>query len=82
MESGGGADTFLFNGAFGQDRVVGFTANDKLVFLGVQGVLPAEDFRAHAATVGQDTVLTFGNDSVTLVGVSLNSLSADGVVIA
>ncbi len=23
MESGGGADTFLFNGAFGQDRVVG-----------------------------------------------------------
>ncbi|WP_277762155.1 polyurethanase [Pseudomonas sp. A34-9] len=82
MESGGGADTFLFNGAFGQDRVVGFTANDKLVFLGVQGVLPAEDFRAHAATVGQDTVLTFGNDSVTLVGVSLNTLSADGIVIA
>jgi Ca2+-binding RTX toxin-like protein len=82
MESGGGADTFLFNGAFGQDRVVGYTSNDKLVFLGVQGVLPAEDFRAHAATVGQDTVLTFGNDSVTLVGVSLNSLSADGVVIA
>jgi Ca2+-binding RTX toxin-like protein len=82
MESGGGADTFLFNGAFGQDRVVGYTSNDKLVFLGVQGVLPAEDFRAHAATVGQDTVLTFGNDSVTLVGVSLNSLSADGIVIA
>jgi Ca2+-binding RTX toxin-like protein len=82
MESGGGADTFLFNGAFGQDRVVGYTTNDKLVFLGVQGVLPTEDFRAHAATVGQDTVLTFGNDSVTLVGVSLNSLSADGVVIA
>ncbi len=82
MESGGGADTFLFNGAFGQDRVLGFTSNDKLVFLGVQGVLPAENFRAHAATVGQDTVLTFGNDSVTLVGVSLNSLSADGIVIA
>ena len=64
MESGGGVDTFLFNGAFGQDRVVGFTSNDKLVFLGVQGVLPTDDFRAHAATVGQDTVLTFGNDSV------------------
>ncbi|WP_339474218.1 polyurethane esterase [Pseudomonas fluorescens] len=82
MTSGGGADTFLFNGAFGQDRVVGFTANDKLVFLGVQGVLPSDDFRAHASTVGQDTVLSFGSDSVTLVGVSLNSLSGDGIVIA
>nr|AFP20145.1 lipase [Pseudomonas sp. CR-611] len=82
MESGGGADTFLFSGAFGQDRVVGYTANDKLVFLGVQGVLPNDDFRAHATAVGQDTVLKFGADSVTLVGVALNSLSADGIVIA
>lgn len=82
LESGGGADTFLFNGAFGQDRVVGYTADDKLVFLGVQGVLPGDDFRAHASAVGQDTVLTFGGDSVTLVGVALGSLSADGVVIA
>ncbi|WP_323160395.1 polyurethane esterase [Pseudomonas fluorescens] len=82
MESGGGADTFLFSGAFGQDRVVGFTGNDKLVFLGVQGVLPGDDFRAHATAVGQDTLLKFGGDSVTLVGVSLSSLSADGIVIA
>ncbi|WP_409317463.1 polyurethanase [Pseudomonas sp. KCJK9016] len=82
MESGGGADTFLFSGTFGQDRVVGFTGNDKLVFLGVQGVLPGDDFRAHASAVGQDTVLKFGADSVTLVGVSLSSLSADGIVIA
>ncbi|WP_423205669.1 polyurethanase [Pseudomonas kribbensis] len=82
MESGGGADTFLFSGAFGQDRVVGFNGNDKLVFLGVQGVLPGDDFRAHATSVGQDTVLKFGADSVTLVGVSLSSLSADGIVIA
>lgn len=82
MESGGGADTFLFNGAFGQDRVVGFTANDKLVFLGVLGVSPSDDFRAHATSVGQDTLLKFGGDSVTLVGVSLSSLSSDGIVIA
>jgi len=62
--------------------VVGYTANDKLVFLGVQGVLPGDDFRAHATAVGQDTVLKFGADSVTLVGVALNSLSGDGIVIA
>ncbi|RON24180.1 polyurethanase [Pseudomonas brassicacearum] len=80
MESGGGVDTFLFSGSFGQDRVVGYQAHDKLVFLGVQGVVANDDVRAHAATVGHDTVLTFGGDSVTLVGVGLDSLS--GVVIA
>jgi Ca2+-binding RTX toxin-like protein len=82
MESGGGVDTFLFSGAFGQDRVVGYQANDKLVFLGVQGVAPNDDFRAHATAVGQDTLLTFGSDSVTLVGVGLDSLSGSGIVIA
>ncbi|WP_285415563.1 polyurethanase [Pseudomonas sp. efr-133-TYG-5] len=82
LESGGGADTFVFSGAFGQDRLVGYTANDKLVFLGVQGVLPSDDFRTHATAVGQDTVLKFGADSVTLVGVALSSLNGDGIVIA
>ncbi len=82
MESGGGVDTFLFSGSFGQDRVVGYQANDKLVFLGVEGVVPNDDFRAHATTVGHDTVLTFGGDSVTLVGVGLDSLSGSGIVIA
>ena len=82
LESGGGIDTFLFSGAFGQDRVVGYQANDKLVFLGVQGVTPDNDYRAHATAVGHDTVLTFGGDSVTLVGVGLDSLSSSGVVIA
>lgn len=82
LESGGGIDTFLFSGAFGHDRVLGYQANDKLVFLGVQGVTPDDDFRAHASVVGQDTVLTFGDDSVTLVGVGLDSLSGVGIVIA
>ncbi|WP_448092783.1 polyurethane esterase [Pseudomonas lini] len=82
MESGGGVDTFLFSGAFGQDRVVGYQANDKLVFLGVQGVAPNDDYRAHATAVGQDTLLTFGSDSVTLVGVGLDSLASGGIVIA
>jgi len=82
MESGGGVDTFLFSGSFGQDRVVGYQANDKLVFLGVQGVVANDDFRAHATAVGHDTVLTIGGDSVTLVGVGLDSLAGTGIVIA
>ncbi|TPG76220.1 polyurethane esterase [Pseudomonas arsenicoxydans] len=79
MESGGGVDTFLFSGSFGQDRVVGYQAHDKLVFLGVEG---NDDFRAHATSVGHDTMLTFGADSVTLVGVGLDSLAGSEIVIA
>lgn len=82
MESGGGINTFLFTGAFGQDKVIGYQASDKLVFMGVQGVAPNDDFRAHATALGHDTVLTFGGDSVTLVGVGLASLSGSGIVIA
>jgi hypothetical protein len=52
------------------------------VFLGIQGVAPNDDYRAHATAVGQDTLLTFGTDSVTLVGVGLDSLAGSAIVIA
>jgi hypothetical protein len=39
-------------------------------------------YAAHATAVGHDTVLTFGGDPVTLVGVGLDSLAGDGIVIA
>ncbi|MFC6296647.1 polyurethanase [Pseudomonas sp. CCM 7893] len=82
MESGGGKNTFLFTGQFGQDKIIGYQATDKLVFMGVDGVNGQYDFHEHAKAVGADTVLSFGGDSVTLVGVGLNSLSADGIVIS
>ncbi|MGH8382716.1 polyurethane esterase [Pseudomonas sp.] len=81
MESGGGENSFLFSGHFGQDQIIGYQSTDKLVFMGVDGVGEQYDYHAHAKEVGDDTVLTFGSDSVTLVGVGLNSLSADGIVI-
>ncbi|RZI18969.1 polyurethane esterase [Pseudomonas orientalis] len=71
-----GHNTFLFSGHFGNDRVVGYQATDKLVFTDVQG---SADYRDHAKLVGGDTVISFGADSVTLVGVS--SLSGEGVLI-
>jgi Ca2+-binding RTX toxin-like protein len=82
MESGGGSNTFLFSGAFGNDKVIGFQSSDKLVFLGVEGVGQSYDYREHATAVGSDTVLTFGGDTVTLVGVGLDHLSSAGIVIA
>lgn len=82
LQAGGGSNTLLFSGNFGQDRVLGYQSSDKLVFLGVAGVVANDDFRAHASTVGNDTLLTFGGDSVTLVGVSLDSLNGASITIA
>ena len=72
-----GHNTFLFSGQFGNDRVIGYQATDKLVFNDVAG---STDYRDHAKVVGGDTVISFGTDSVTLVGVS--SLSGEGIVIS
>ncbi|WP_026145474.1 polyurethane esterase [Pseudomonas asplenii] len=81
MEARGGGNTFLFNGAFGQDRITGFQASDKLVFMGYADT-QGHNILDHAKVVGSDTVLSFGADSVTLVGVGLDALKGAGAVIA
>jgi len=69
LSGGAGSDTFLFSGVFGQDRVLDFGAQDRLVFMGVEGGTAMRDLRDHLTQVGNDLVLTFGQNSVTLVGV-------------
>ena len=81
LESVGGTNTFIFSGHFGHDTVLGYQPADSLVFLGVEGGHEAH-YRAHATASGQDTVLSFGSDSVTLVGVGLASLAGADIVIA
>ena len=81
LESVGGSNTFVFSGHFGNDTLLGYQPSDRLVFLGVEGGHEA-DYRAHASASGHDTVLSFGNDSVTLVGVGLASLAGNDIVIA
>lgn len=82
MTSGGGKDTFLFYGAFGNDRIEGYSASSKLVFQGVAGIGQDYSYQAHAKAMGNDTLLSFGNDSVTLVGVGLSDMNGAGIVIA
>ena len=81
LQSGGGINTFVFSGHFGNDTLLGYQATDTLLFLGVDGGYNT-DYRAHASASGHDTVLSFGNDSVTLVGVGLASLAGSDIVIA
>ncbi len=81
LKGGAGTNTFLFTGNFGQDRIVDYKTTDKLVFIGAEGVGEHYSLQDHAQTLGNDTVLSFGNSSVTLVGVGLGNLSADGITI-
>ena len=81
LEAAGGNNTFVFSGHFGNDTLLGYQPTDTLVFLGVEGGHVA-DYRAHASASGHDTVLSFGSDSVTLVGVGLASLAGTDIVIA
>ncbi|WP_315246349.1 polyurethanase [Pseudomonas fragi] len=81
LESAGASNTFVFSGHFGNDTLLGYQPTDTLVFLGVEGGHHS-DYRAHASAVGHDTVLSFGNDSVTLVGVALATLAGTDIVIA
>ena len=80
LESGGGSNTFVFSGHFGNDTLLGYQATDTLLFLGVDGGYNT-DYRAHASASGHDTILSFGSDSVTLVGVGLASLAGSEIVI-
>lgn len=71
-----GNNTFLFSDEFGHDTIKGFQHSDHLVFMNVAGVTDNFDFHSFASQKGSDTVLTFGDNSVTLVGISLEGLSA------
>ncbi|MDV9030866.1 polyurethanase [Pseudomonas sp. RAC1] len=82
LSGGAGRDTFLFSGHFGQDRVLDFSAQDRLVFIGVDGGTALPDWRDHLSRAGDDLLLSFGADSVTLVGVASQGLADGQVVIA
>lgn len=78
----GGDSTFIFEGSFGNDIIHDFKASDKLNFIGVEGATENLDYRSFSKEVHNNTVLTFGDNSVTLVGVALDSLSSASVIIA
>ncbi|MCK3865565.1 polyurethanase [Pseudomonas sp. B329] len=81
MVSGGGYDNFLFYDNFGNDTIEGFTIGDKLVFQGIEDIGINYDYHSYVSTDHGDTLLSFGADSVRLVGVGLDQLSSGNVII-
>ncbi|MNH06175.1 Lipase precursor [compost metagenome] len=80
LQSVGGNNTFLFSGDFGSDKVYNFGATDKLVFLGTQGA--SGDFHDYVSQRADGLTLAFGENKVTLIGVTAESLNDSQVVLA
>lgn len=80
LQSVGSDNTFLFSGDFGSDKVYNFGTADKLVFLGTQGA--SGDFHDYVSQQSDGLTLAFGENKVTLIGVSFENLNDSQVVLA
>ncbi len=75
----GGNDTFRFSGDFGNDVIKDFSQGDLIDLRGIDGI---DDFSDIAmSTVGRDTLITIGNDSILLKSVQPGSLDAGDFLI-
>ena len=86
LTGGGGTDTFVFSGrTFGKDVVTDFAAkgaNHDIVEFGHDAFANFADILGHATEVGKDVVIAYDhNNTVTLVGVHLNQLTAQDFII-
>jgi serralysin len=80
LTGGSGPDLFVFNAGFGDDNITDFGNGDRIqfdseVFATPQAVLNASQ------QVGDDTVITAGTNTVTLLGVQASSLQEDDFLI-
>jgi|GEM_PF-2948510 len=82
LTGGTGSDTFAFASGYGQDTISGFVhGTDKLQFTASGlGVTTAEDVTSHASVSGSDTLITFGTDVISLVGIT-NLTSSDIIIV-
>ena len=76
LTGGNGPDLFVFNAGFGDDVITDFKNNDRIQF--EDGLFQNPELVLMASEqVGDDTIITVGTNTVTLLGVQLSSLQAD-----
>ncbi|MGE3743218.1 MAG: CHRD domain-containing protein [Geminicoccaceae bacterium] len=81
LTGGNGPDRFVLNADFGDDVITDWRGNDHIQF-GDALFADAEAVLMASAQVGEDTVITAGSNSVTLVGVLLSGLQEDDFSVA
>lgn len=79
LQSAGKNNTLLFGGNFGKDQVLDFGSSDKLVIFASQD--KGSDFHNYLTQHNDDVVFTFGENQITLVGLSLDHLADNQVVL-
>ncbi|MFD1802559.1 polyurethanase [Mixta tenebrionis] len=77
----GNDNTFIFSGDFGHDSIFGFNESDSLVLMGVQGAIGG-DYHDFITESEESLVLDFGQNSITLVGVTQQMLDDAHVILA
>jgi len=78
----GSDNTLLFYGNFGNDTIYNLSANDSLVFMANKYIADNDSYLNHLSFVGNDALLTLGESSVKLVGVSADMLSSMHIAVA
>ena len=81
LAGGMGADTFVFAGDFGVDRILDFDValpGEVISLAGEGGITDFADLVAnHLTDTGPSAVITLGTNMITLVGVASSSLTVD-----
>lgn len=78
----GSDNTLLFYGDFGEDIIYNLTTTDSLVFMANQNIADNDSYLNHLSFDGDNALLTYGNSSVTLVGVNNDMLSHMHIAVA
>jgi triacylglycerol lipase len=82
LRGAGGDDIFIFSGHFGHDVIQDFGGHDRLDFIGVDGFKTAADVLASAHQIGNDVIISHGDDLITLMNVHLSSLDSHDFLFA
>lgn len=78
----GSDNTLLFYGDFGHDTIYNLSASDSLVFMANQSIADNDNYLNHLSFKGDNALLTYGDSSVTLVGVNNDMLSQMHISVA
>jgi len=80
LRGGAGRDTFVFNGAFGNDTLYDFTVSFDSIDLSALGLGTFTDVMSTTADVSGDAVITLSGNTITLTGVTKAQLQASDFI--
>ena len=80
LTGGNGNDTFVFGENFGNDTITDFNPGNDSIDLSALGIADFDTLMQNATMVGNDTVITTDQGTITLTGVNLTDLSTGDFV--